>query len=43
MGFEIIQREEAPSFSECFGYPDFKNKCFPEIMVKPLKNNILKR
>ncbi len=37
MGFEIIQREDAPSFSECFDCPDFQKKCFPEIMVKLLK------
>ena len=37
MGFEIIQREDAPSFSECFNCPDFQKKCFPKIMVKSLK------
>ena len=37
MGFDIIQREEAPDFSECFSCPDFKKKCFPEIMVKTLR------
>lgn len=37
IGFSIIQREEAPSFSECFSCPDFQKKCFPEIMVKTLK------
>ena len=37
MGFSIIQREEAPNFSECFSCPDFQKKCFPEIMVKTLK------
>lgn len=36
-GFEVIQRDEAPSFSECFSCPDFQKKCFPEIMVKVLK------
>lgn len=37
MGFNVIQRNEAPSFSECFSCPDFQKKCFPEIMVKVLK------
>lgn len=37
MGFNIIQREDAPSFSECFDCPDFQKKCFPKIMVKSLK------
>lgn len=37
MGFNIIQREEAPSFSECFSCPDFQKKCFPKIMVKTLE------
>ena len=37
MGFNIIQREEAPNFSECFSCPDFQKKCFPEIMVKTLE------
>ena len=37
MGFNIIQREEAPNFSECFSCPDFQKICFPEIMVKTLK------
>lgn len=37
MGFNVIQRDEAPSFSECFSCPDFQKKCFPEIMVKTLK------
>lgn len=37
MGFNVIQRDEAPSFSECFSCPDFQKKCFPEIMVKILK------
>ncbi|MGN1269019.1 MAG: GNAT family N-acetyltransferase [Candidatus Aphodocola sp.] len=37
MGFNIIKRDEDLSFSECFSCPDFKNKCFPEIMVKILK------
>lgn len=37
MGFNVIQRGEAPSFSECFSCPDFQKKCFPEIMVKTLK------
>lgn len=37
MGFNVIQRGEAPSFSECFSCPDFSKKCFPEIMVKTLK------
>ncbi len=37
MGFNVIQRDEAPSFSECFSCPDFQKKCFPEIMVKVLK------
>jgi len=37
MGFNVIQRDETPSFSECFSCPDFQKKCFPEIMVKILK------
>lgn len=37
MGFNVIQRDEAPSFSECFTCPDFQKKCFPEIMVKVIK------
>lgn len=37
MGFNVIQRGEAPSFSECFSCPDFQKKCFPKIMVKTLK------
>lgn len=37
IGFNVIQRDEAPSFSECFSCPDFQKKCFPEIMVKVLK------
>lgn len=37
IGFSIIQREDAPAFSECFSCPDFQKKCFPEIMVKTLK------
>ena len=37
MGFNVIQREEAPNFSECFTCPDFQKTCFPEIMIKTLK------
>ncbi len=37
LGFDIIQREEAPNFSECFSCPDFQKKCFPKIMVKTLE------
>lgn len=37
MDFNIIKREEAPSFSECFECPDFQKTCFPKIMVKSLK------
>ncbi len=32
MGFKIISREEAPSFSECFNCPDFEKICFPKVM-----------
>ncbi len=37
IGFKVIQRKDAPSFSECFDCPDFQRNCFPEIMVKSLK------
>lgn len=40
MGFDIIQREEAPDFSECFSCPDYQKKCFPKIMVKLLERKI---
>ena len=37
-GFNIISREEAPAFSECFTCPDYINKiCCPEIMNKKVK------
>ncbi len=36
LGFELIKREEAPSFSECFTCPDFQVKCFPKVMLKKL-------
>ena len=35
-GFRIIQRDEAPGFSECFTCEDFQKTCFPEIMVLDL-------
>lgn len=31
-GFEIIPREEAPEFFECFTCPQYKKSCFPEVM-----------
>lgn len=37
IGFNIIQRDEAPSFSECFTCPDFQKSCFPEIMLMDLQ------
>jgi len=36
-GFKIIQRKEAPEFSDCFNCPDFQKICNPEIMLLELK------
>lgn len=37
-GFNIITREEAPGFSECFECPEYFNKtCQPEIMLKKIR------
>ncbi|HKM19843.1 MAG TPA: GNAT family N-acetyltransferase [Candidatus Dojkabacteria bacterium] len=36
LGFKIIPREEAPSFSECLTCEHFQKTCFPEIMVLDL-------
>ena len=34
MGFNIIQREEAPNFSECFSCPDFQKKKKKNVFLK---------
>ena len=31
-GFIIIEKEEAPDFSDCFMCPDYKVCCFPKIL-----------
>lgn len=31
-GFDIIGREEAPNFFECFTCNQYKKNCFPEVM-----------
>lgn len=36
LGFKIIQREDAPSFAECFTCEHFQKTCFPEIMILDL-------
>lgn len=37
-GFEIISRDSAPNFSECFTCPDFQKTCNPEIMLLDLSS-----
>lgn len=31
-GFEIVSREDAPMFFECFSCPQYGKECFPEVM-----------
>jgi N-acetylglutamate synthase-like GNAT family acetyltransferase len=31
-GFEVVPRENAPNFFECFGCPQYNQSCFPEVM-----------
>jgi amino-acid N-acetyltransferase len=35
-GFEMIQREDAPTFFECFSCSQYKKTCHPEVMRLPL-------
>ncbi len=41
MGFEVVARDNAPKFSECFNCSDFEKTCFPKIMKKSLKKKDL--
>ncbi|MCF8069694.1 MAG: GNAT family N-acetyltransferase [Desulfobacterales bacterium] len=36
VGFEKIDRKDAPDFSECFDCQQYMENCFPEVMAKPL-------
>lgn len=35
-GFEIIARDEAPNFFECFSCPQYGESCYPEVMRRIL-------
>ena len=32
-GFEVVKREDAPNFFECFSCSQYQKTCFPEVML----------
>ncbi len=36
LSYQVISREEAPDFSECFTCPRYQVSCFPQVMKKKI-------